>query len=286
MVIESFINPKEAEKHPWRLFFIGFLYATAAAFLSYWIFRQYSSLVMVTLTVIATMPLMYRTLKHEERIDTLLDKETKILKHHSKTLSFLLFMFIGYIVAFSLIYILAPAEWTSLLFKSQVETITQINNRVSGNAESDVISNIFASIFFNNIRVLMFSIFFAFFYGAGTIFILAWNATVIGAAMGTFMKNVLAEYIAKFGSVNIINYLNAFSLGFFRYTIHGLPEIAAYFVGGIAGGIISVAMINHDLETDKFKNIMLDALDLTMLAILILFIAAVIEVYVTPAFFG
>ena len=45
-------------------------------------------------------------------------------------------------------------------------------------------------------------------------------------------------------------------------------------------------MINHDLETDKFKNIMLDALDLTMLAILILFIAAVIEVYVTPTFFG
>ncbi|MEK6974589.1 MAG: stage II sporulation protein M, partial [Nanoarchaeota archaeon] len=286
MVIESFISPKEAEKHPWRLFFVGFLYATAAAFLSYWIFRQYSSLVMVTLTVIATMPLMYRTLKHEERVDTLLDNETKILKHHSKTLSFLLFMFIGYIVAFSLIYILAPAEWVSLLFKSQVETITQINNRVSGDAGSDVISNIFASIFFNNIRVLMFSIFFAFFYGAGTIFILAWNATVIGAAMGTFMKNVLADYIAKFGSVNAINYLNAFSLGFFRYTIHGIPEIAAYFVGGIAGGIISVAMINHDLETDKFKNIMLDALDLTMLAILILFIAAVIEVYVTPAFFG
>ena len=235
MVIESFISPKEAEKHPWRLFFVGFLYATAAAFLSYWIFRQYSSLVMVTLTVIATMPLMYRTLKHEERVDTLLDNETKILKHHSKTLSFLLFMFIGYIVAFSLIYILAPAEWVSLLFKSQVETITQINNRVSGDAGSDVISNIFASIFFNNIRVLMFSIFFAFFYGAGTIFILAWNATVIGAAMGTFMKNVLADYIAKFGSVNAINYLNAFSLGFFRYTIHGIPEIAAYFVGGIAG---------------------------------------------------
>ena len=286
MVIESFISPKEAEKHPWRLFFVGFLYATAAAFLSYWIFRQYSSLVMVTLTVIATMPLMYRTLKHEERVDTLLDNETKILKHHSKTLSFLLFMFIGYIVAFSLIYILAPAEWVSLLFKSQVETITQINNRVSGDAGSDVISNIFASIFFNNIMVLMFSIFFAFFYGAGTIFILAWNATVIGAAMGTFMKNVLADYIAKFGSVNAINYLNAFSLGFFRYTIHGIPEIAAYFVGGIAGGIISVAMINHDLETDKFMNIMLDALDLTMLAILILFIAAVIEVYVTPTFFG
>jgi uncharacterized membrane protein SpoIIM required for sporulation len=284
MVIESFINPKKAEKRPWNLFFIGFLYATAAVFLSLWIFKQYSSLVMVTLTVVASMPLMYRTLRHEERIDTVLDKESKILQHHSKTLSFLLFMFIGYIVAFSLWYLVLPADTTSILFKSQTDTIMSINTKVSGNAVDNITST-FQSIFTNNIRVLMFCIFFAFFYGAGTIFILAWNATVIGAAMGVFIKNNLAEVIAKFGSANPLNYLNAASLGFFRYTIHGIPEIAAYFIGGIAGGIISVAMINHDLESDHFKNILLDSLDLLMLAVVVLFIAAILEVFVTPIFF-
>ncbi|MBI2670933.1 stage II sporulation protein M [Candidatus Woesearchaeota archaeon] len=286
MVIESFVNPKKAERRPWNLFFIGFLYAAAAGLLSLWIFRQYSSLVMVTLTVVASLPLMYRTLKHEEKVDTMLEKESKILIHHSRTLSFLLFMFIGFLVAFSLLYILLPAELVQLLFKSQMETITSINNKVSGNVSGDAITEIFSAIFLNNVRVLMFCIFFAFFYGAGTIFILSWNATVIGAAMGNFMKNIIAEYAAKFGSLNVFNYFHVFSLGLFRYSIHGIPEVAAYFIGGIAGGIISVAMINHDLETDKFKNIMLDALDLVMLAVLILFIAAILEVFVTPAIFS
>ncbi len=284
MVIESFINPEKAEQRPWNLFFIGFLYATAATFLSLWIFKQYSSIVMVTLTVVATVPLMYKTMKHEEKVDTELDEESKILRHHSKALSFLLFMFIGFLVAFTLWFIVLPADLIQILFKSQLETISTINTKVSGNAVEQL-TNIFSIIFLNNIKVLMFCIFFAFFYGAGAIFILTWNATVISAATGTFIKDKLAAYMAAIGNVNAFNYFNVFSLGLLRYAIHGIPEIAAYFIGGIAGGIISVAMINHDIESDKFKNIMLDALDLTMLAVLVLFIAAILEVFVTPIFF-
>ncbi len=284
MVIESFINPEKAEQRPWNLFFIGFLYATAATFLSLWIFKQYSSIVMVTLTVIAAVPLMYKTMKHEEKIDTELDEESKILRHHSKALSFLMFMFTGFLIAFTLWFVVLPADLVQVLFKSQLETIATINTKVSGNAV-DQLTNIFSLIFLNNIKVLMFSIFFAFFYGAGAIFILTWNATVIAAATGSFIKDKIAAYTVSIGSVNAFNYFNVFSLGLLRYAIHGIPEIAAYFIGGIAGGIISVAMINHDIESDKFKNIMLDALDLTMLAVLVLFIAAILEVFVTPIFF-
>ncbi len=284
MVIESLMNPKRAEKRPWALFFIGFLYASAAAFISLWVYKQYSSLVMVSLTVVAALPLVYRAFKHEERVDTLIDKETKLMIHHSKTLSFLLFMFLGFVVAFSLWYLILPSESTSILFKSQTETIYSINNAASGNYfVLDNAPEHFSIIFLNNIKVLMFCIFFAFFYGAGTIFILAWNASVIGAATGSFVKTALATDLAKFGSLGVFNYISSYSLGFFRYAIHGIPEIAAYFIGGISGGIISVAMINHDIETDKFKTIMMDALDLFMLSILVLFIAAAIEVYVTPA---
>lgn len=284
MVIESFINPEKAESKPWNLFFIGFFYASAATFLSLWIFKQYSSLVVVTLTVIASVPLMYKTMKHEEKIDTELDEESKILKHHTKALTFLLFMFFGFLIAFSLWFIVLPADLVQVLFKSQLETIASINTKVSGSSVSQL-TNVFSLIFLNNIKVLMFCIFFAFFYGAGAIFILTWNATVISAATGTFIKNKIAEYLALIGSVNAFNYFHVFSLGLLRYAIHGIPEIAAYFIGGIAGGVISVAMINHDIESDKFKNIMLDALDLTMLAVLVLFIAAVLEVFVTPIFF-
>ena len=71
----------------------------------------------------------------------------------------------------------------------------------------------------------------------------------------------------------------------FRYMIHGIPEIVAYFIVALAGGIISVAVINHDLAGKNFKRIMNDSLILTVLAVLVLFIAALLEVYLTPALF-
>ena len=283
MVLESFISPVKAENKPWVMFFMGFAYALVAVFLSLWIFKQYSSLVMVFLTVIAALPLVFNTIKIEEDKDTKIKSEVSLLKEHSKALSFFIFMFMGFVFAFVLVYILFPADLVQLLFSTQLETIQSINSRVSGEFIGS--SNIFAQIFLNNIKVLMFCIFFAFFYGAGAIFILAWNASVISAAMGTFIRDKIAEYAASVGSLNIFNYFYLFNLGLLRYSIHGIPEILAYFIGALAGGIISVAMINHDIESERFNNIMLDALDLTMVALFILFVAALVEVFVTPIFF-
>ena len=67
--------------------------------------------------------------------------------------------------------------------------------------------------------------------------------------------------------------------------IHGIPEIAAYFVAGLAGGIISVAVIRHDFGTKRFKHILFDSLDLIVISIFILLVAAAIEVFITPRLF-
>jgi len=279
MVLESLINPFKAENKPARMFFIGFLYATVAVFLSIWIFKSYSSLVMVFLTVIVCVPLMYNTLKSEEKKDMVIKQERKLLSEHKKVLFFLMFLFLGFLVAFSIWYIVLPADLVEVLFSSQRETIDAINSRITGGGISSI--SVFIQILLNNTKVMMFCIFFAFFYGAGAIFILTWNATVISAAVGTFIKNKIAEI----GSTAVHHYFHVFPLGIMRYMIHGVPEIGAYFIGGMAGGIISVAMVNHDLESDKFRNIIFDALNLFFIGMLLLIIGSLIEVYITPVFF-
>ena len=65
----------------------------------------------------------------------------------------------------------------------------------------------------------------------------------------------------------------------------GHPEIAAYFVGALAGGVISVALIRKDLVGDRKWVILQDAVVLTIIAVVILIIAALMEVYFTPLFF-
>jgi uncharacterized membrane protein SpoIIM required for sporulation len=283
MAIESIINPSKAIERPWEMFFVGFLYSTVAIFLGVWIFKAYSSLIMVFLTVFAAMPFMYKTMKREEEVDVTLKEEGKILKEHAKVVKYLIYLFIGFVVSYSIWFVFLPAGIVQSLFGTQIETIGAINAKIVG----DVVSpgSVFLQIFLNNFKVMLFAIFFAFFYGAGAIFILTWNASVISAAIGIFVKERIAAYAAAAGSVGMFNYFHVFSLGLFRYFIHGIPEIAAYFVAGLAGGIISVAVINKDLETNKFKNIMLDAVNLTLIAIGILVLAALLEVYITPLFF-
>jgi uncharacterized membrane protein SpoIIM required for sporulation len=140
-------------------------------------------------------------------------------------------------------------------------------------------------IFLNNFKVLLFCLLFSFIYGLGAIFILIWNASVIAAALGNFIRVNIAKYVSAVGLLKAGAYLQVASLGFFRYAIHGIPEIAAYFVGGLAGGIISIAVIRHDFGTSNFTRILFDSVDLIIVSISLLIFAALVEVYITPVLF-
>ena len=282
MVLESLVDPAIAKKKPYEVFFFGVVSATIGLFLSYWVFRQYSSLIMVFLITLATVPLLYFTMRSEEEADVELPTETSIMQEHGRVLFFLLILFFGITLSLSFWYVVLPKEMVNVLFSSQSQTILQINNQISGNA---VHFNLVLRIFLNNIRVLIFSLLFSLLYGMGAIFILAWNATVIAAAIGNFIRSNLAAYASTAGLGQASVYFSVLSLGILRYAIHGIPEILAYFVGGLAGGIISMAIINHDIFNEKRERIMLDSAELVLLAIGLLFGAALVEVYVTPLLF-
>jgi uncharacterized membrane protein SpoIIM required for sporulation len=171
----------------------------------------------------------------------------------------------------------------SVLFSSQTQTIAGINNYAAGNAVQS--AGLFKLILLNNIKVMTFCIFFAFIYGFGAVFILIWNASVIGAAIGNFIRTRIEVTAATMGLGSISNYFQYFSLSLSRYLIHGIPEIAAYIIASIAGGIISMAIIRHDFGSAKFEKILFDSSELIIIALLVLVFAAFVEVYITPVLF-
>ncbi|MBW3001779.1 stage II sporulation protein M [Candidatus Woesearchaeota archaeon] len=282
MVLESVLNPFTAAKRPWELLVAGIFYGSAALFLSIWIFEEYSSLVMVFLTVLACIPLFYKTIRSEEAKDLLIKSESKLLREHGKAIMLLVLLFIGLTIAFSFWYVALPAETSSNVFKIQTQTIASLNQQVTASIAK---FNLLNRIFLNNIKVLIFCILFSFIYGSGAIFILSWNASVIGAAAGNFIRTHLAQYAGAVGFSKVAAYFYASSLSILRYSTHGIPEILAYFVAGLAGGILSVAIIKRDFGTKSFERILLDSSDLILISVFILFIAALIEVFVTPLFF-
>jgi len=285
MVLESLISPFKAEQRPSRLLFLGAVFCSVAILLSMWIFKSQSSLIMVFLTAMAALPLVYNTIRMEEEKDLEGMEEKWLLKEHSKALKAFVFLFIGATIAFAFWYVVLSSSLINTLFQAQTATINAINSRVVGHFSFNANMAFFSKIFLNNVKVLIFCILFSFVFGSGAIFILMWNASVIGTAIGNFMRSELARAAQLVGFEKVAHYFQVISLGLLRYSIHGIPEILAYFIGGLAGGIIGVAVIKHDFGTTKFEHVLLDSADLLLLSFAILFIDALLEVFVTPAIF-
>ena len=283
MVLESIIRPSEAEKSPWEMFFLGILYSSIGLFFALFLFGDVDmSLVMVFLTTLACSVLMYKTIRYEESKTTHSTSEYQLLRQHGKALAFFTFLFLGFIVSFSIWYTLLPLDVATDVFSSQINAIERINSLVSGNA---VNGGTFLKILENNLRVLIFSVVFSFFYGMGAIYILTWNASVIGAAIGQSIKNALNAILASTGAVTTSQYFHSVGVGLSRYLLHGLPEILAFFIGGLAGGLISVGVIRYSEHKEYFRRIVGDAAILLAMARILVVVGAYLEVYVTPYLF-
>ncbi len=280
MVLELLFNPFSLKKRPWEICAVGFFYSLIAILLSFLVFRDGAGLLMVFLVVLSTLPSLYMLIKKEEELDLHITKEWFLLKEHTKVLVFLMFLFLGITSAFTLAYIFLPQGMVDSLFSLQQQAILNVNKNVHAGLTGGVAkASLLGGIFFNNIKVLFFCLVFSFLYGTGALFILTWNASVVAAAIGYLFKQKIAELAV----VSTPLFFGVAFNSFFRYMSHGFFEMASYFVAGLAGGIISIALIKHDLKNDQ---VLIDSLHLIVISFALLVLAALVEVYITPVFFA
>ncbi len=288
MVLELLFNPFSLKKKPWQMFMVGFFNSIIALILSYVVFKDAAGLLSVFLIVMSTLPLFYVTIKREEELDFKYP-ESRLLKEHGKVLIFFLFLFFGIMTAMVLAYVFLPQQMVNSIFNLQQAAITNVNNVIQSSPSSAAVTGnmtsmgLFLRILINNFKVLFFCLIFSFLYGAGSIFILTWNASVIASAMGNLIKMEVAKAASLIGFTSIATYFSAAAFSVFRYMTHGIFEIAAYFIAGLAGGIISIAFVKQNL---KEPRVYLDVLDLVLISVGILVVGGIIEVYVTPLLFS
>ncbi len=295
MVLENLVPVRLAERNPINMLPLAFLYSTIAIFLALWIFPSHAALVAVFLSTIACLPLMLNVIGFEkEKEERTRDYIKQLLfsffrasrfrasrdelQPEENLLNFFIFLFLGLALSFSFWFIVLPQDFVSNLFYVQINTIKEINIGLG----SALAGKYFGKILINNIKVLAFCVLFSFIYGAGAIFILVWNASVIGVAIGHSIRSGISSSANLAGAAGVVGYSSAISIGLLRYLIHGIPEILAYFIGGLAGGLISIAVIKHDWGSEKFTNTMRDAMLLVLLAAVVLAIAATLEVSISP----
>lgn len=284
-MLESLINPKRVEKGPWKMFFIGLIYASLSLLLVHWFFAndanlsKASGMLVVLFCIMFSFPFMYFIIKKEEKEDEEVEGVFSVWRAHKDAIYAFMWLFLGFVVAFSFWNIVLQ---DSNLLNFQIQTYCQINSpgdinscveryssgdfRITGASANGLR---FLSIIENNVYVMIFTLVFSLIFGAGALFILVWNASVISAAVGIFAKYKLSEI----------------PIGIARYTIHGFPEITAYFITALAGGIFGVGLIRHGLKDRKFLKVVENVIILIFIALVILIIAALLEVYITPIIF-
>jgi uncharacterized membrane protein SpoIIM required for sporulation len=256
MVLERLISIKDAIKQPVWMFLIGGIVSVACLFISFFIFEKSVGLFTTFLITFTMAPFMLNLVRRQEEMEESVKKiqQLNIFQRHADILKVYTAFFAGMILSMSIIYLMLPSATVERLFEDQVNEINIIRG-------SFLDFTTFQRIVFNNVGVLFLSFLFSFVFGAGAIFILAWNASVLSAAIGMAAKS--------------IGGMAALPLAVLMFFPHGSLEILAYFIGGIAGGLVSAAVTRR--KSPKLFFILKDSFKLMLISIIILLVAGLIE---------
>ncbi len=265
-MLDLLFNPAKAERHPFEIFLIAVFYSSLSIVLGLWIFKEQTSLAIIFLTTLSCLYVVQGAIKMEEKKEKNWQSEKWLLKEHRPIATLILMLFIGFTVSSALWAFFLPPETSSTVFALQGSSVEQIK-LITGKAVDSGAT--LTNILNNNIKLILISLIFAVFYGAGAIYIIAWNASVMGFVIGSVAKET-------FGLI-------ALPIAFAKYFLHGIPEMLAYILTSLAGGILYFAFIKGDLTNkDKIKRIILDVSSLILISILLLLFSAILEVYISP----
>ena len=258
--IEEFVYK---EKSAIEYFSFGFL-ASVIAYLSSLIIPN-TGILFSIFTAMFCYPLVYGLMKREASKSEYsfyweYFYKLPFIERHKRILEMLLFLTLGISFGTSMLYLIAPNS--ERMFLDQYNTIYALRSEVSLVAGSFINKNVFYTIFFSNVRVLVIFYIFSLLYGVGSLFLLTWQGTVLGVAAGLEAKKLQGVLSLPFT--------------FLYYLPWGLLEFFAYICTSVGGCLLYIAIARHKGEKYMWYNLR-DSLLLLLFAIAILFIAGLIE---------
>lgn len=265
-MLDLLFDSQKAERHPLELAIIGIFYSSLSILVGLWIFNKQTSTAIIFLTTISCLYVVQGAIRSDEKKEKNYNPESWMLEQHKPIIIMILTLFLGFVVSFSLWSFFLPPETSSNVFELQQSALEHIKS-ITGNSINPTTS--IGIILKNNLNVVLISLLFALFFGAGAVYILAWNASVMGYVIGSLSRET-------FG-------LAALPIVAFKYFLHGIPEMLAYIVAAFAGGILYFALIRGDLtKGNRVKRIIIDVIVLLLISFILLLFSAIIEVFISP----
>lgn len=264
MVFEQFLESDEIKRHTLFIFLLGVFYVLLGYAVAAIFFPGAVSVAMLFVVTLTLTPSIFVILGIEEQIEA--KQGTRHFFHNHKDIfKIYLALFIGIFATFLV---------TGLFFQSSVFDYQMNWLETRGDLGQEVIEDFQEeyerglSDYFNLISytagVAIIAFVLSIFYGAGALFLIVFNASVFAA------------FVTTVGATS-----NNPIMVILLFLIHLVPEIAGFLVAAISGGVISRAIMHERFRSKGFRNVMKDALILLFIAIVLIAIAAALELFVT-----
>jgi uncharacterized membrane protein SpoIIM required for sporulation len=280
MVLESIFGSAQVMRKPYLMLFLGIVLSWCSTMVVD-IFFSDAGLLAIAFITIAVMPVIHNVFIQEEseeaRVPILSER---FLERNIQLIAIYTFFTLGVVIGYASMYILLPPDRFMVCasdvcvpiagrtdaFAEQEKTLSYIAQISEGSGKVlDIDSSRLGDFFYwfsiilvNNLSVLVAAVIFSFIFGAGAVFLISWNASVVGTWVG---KTILASDHFKF----------------FGLLPHGIPEFVGYFLGAIAGGLISIAVTKRKHFTHEIERIAADSAILLAAAVISLVFGAAIE---------
>jgi uncharacterized membrane protein SpoIIM required for sporulation len=265
-MLDYLLSPHQARREPADMFFVAAVLVSFAVLVELFLPSLRGSILIFAM--VPAIP-MLRTLLIEEELgdekerpNSLFDAfaaEGTILARHGRLITILSWFFLGATFAYAAWYAFLPPEVSASLYVDQVREVEAIQNVASGMFTQTESA---AFLFTHNMQVLFLMFAFSLIHGIGSIYLLLWNASIIGVVIG--------EQVRGAGVLSGLT-------GFLGILPHGALELGAYFVASLSGGILSAGIMRGHWKRPGFKQVLIDSATLALIAVLLTLAAATIE---------
>lgn len=279
MVLEKLFSPKLVRHRPYLAFVLGLVFTFVGFGISKIIFNKFISLATVFLATLFLVPTLLHLIKIEERLERRYGLK-HFFKNHKDIVEVYIFAFLGVFFAFFVLGMITYGTPThDQLFDFQIDFIEfqqglntdEIKNSVAQGVEPTFDN--FTDLLAHNLVIVIICFILAFFYSASAIFLIILNGSVFAHFIVLVIKSVSHNFMQSLQALGI-------------FSLHLIPEIAAFLIAAIAGGIVSKAVLDERHGSERFRNVFKDATILVIIACLLVLLGALIEVFVTTRLFG
>jgi len=290
MVLEQLVSPARARREPQDLLVVSALFVSFGVLVQIFLPTVRGSA--IVFAMIPAIPLVWSLVFREERMEEkelieLVEKKYNFFTHHKTLIEVFSFFFLGAVIAYAFWYAVLPPDLAKLVFSDQISELKSIQASVTNlvtqagsvhgesveSADSVLQVNIgltgflvnqarFWLLFYHNLQVLALMFLFCLLYGIGSVYMLLWNASIIGVVVG---KRIQTE-----------GFTGLFT-GIASLLPHGIFEVTAYFIASIAGGVLSMSIAHRHHNKQFFRILVLDVFTLAIISLILLTIGAFIE---------